>query len=78
MSEKEKKVTTYEYHVNEVLKPRLSEHMMIRDKVIEEQAEYLRSGDFCLAFCVSTQMPAKRSLLKTATNFFSPFVAKLL
>ena len=61
MSEKEKKVTTYEYHVNEVLKPRLSEHMMIRDKVIEEQAEYLRDWDFCVIFCVSSQMPAKLS-----------------
>ena len=45
MSEKDKKVTSYEHHVNEILKPRLAEHMMLRDKVIEEQAEYLRLAE---------------------------------
>ena len=45
MSAKEQKVTTYEHHVNEVLKPRLTEQMKQRDGVIEEQAEYLRLAE---------------------------------
>ena len=37
-----KKVISFEHHVNEVLKPKLNDYLASRDKIIEEQAEYLR------------------------------------
>ena len=36
------KVISFEHHVNEVLKPKLNDYLASRDKIIEEQAEYLR------------------------------------
>ena len=36
------KVISFEHHVNEVLKPKLNDYLSSRDKIIEEQAEYLR------------------------------------
>merc|ERR1711990_51942 len=40
-----KKVISFEHYVNEVLKKKLREIMDKRDKVIEEQAQYLRLSE---------------------------------
>ena len=59
---------SFEHHVNEILKPRMTECMEIRDKIIEEQAEYLRLEEMVQKLKGKTNIKTKVDL---GCNFFA-------
>jgi len=61
------KVISFEHHVNEVLKPKLNDYLSSRDKIIEEQAEYLRLEETVSKLAGKKELRTKVDL---GCNFF--------